>query len=75
EEGGRSVCELLDYMENRGVQKGIQQGIQEGIQQGMQILIATYKELGIAYEAAAAGVKEKYELDDEEVQKNMEMYW
>ncbi len=67
EEGGRSVCELLDSMVNRG--------IQEGIQRGIQVLIATYKELGITYEAATAGVKEKYGLDDAEAQKDMKMYW
>lgn len=67
EEGGRSVCELLDSMVNKGIQQGIQQGI--------QVLIATYKELGITYEVATAGVKEKYGLDDAEVQRNMKMYW
>ena len=79
EEGGRSVCELLDSMVNKGLQQGVQQGIQQGIRQGMQqgiqILITTYKELGIAYEAAAVGVKEKYALDDAEVQRDMELYW
>ena len=63
EEGGRSVCELLESMLN------------QGIQQGIQILITTYKELGITYEAAAAGVKEKYALDDAEVQRDMDLYW
>ena len=87
EEGGRSVCELLDSMLNQGIQEGLQegiqqglhegkqQGLQQGVQQGIKILITTYKELGVAYEAAAAGVKEKYALDDAEVQKDMELYW
>ena len=79
EEGGRSLCELLDSMVNRGLQQGVRQGIQQGIQQGtqrgIQILITTYKELGIAYEAAVAGVKEKYALDDAEAQRDMELYW
>lgn len=71
EGGGRSVCELLDSMIN----KGLQQGLQQGVRQGIQILITTYKELGITYETAAAGVKEKYALDDAEVQRDMELYW
>ena len=83
EEGGRSVCELLDSMVNKGllqgvrqgIQQGMQQGIQQGTQRGIQILITTYKELGIAYEAAVAGVKEKYALDDAEAQRDMELYW
>ncbi|MCM1542231.1 MAG: Rpn family recombination-promoting nuclease/putative transposase [Blautia sp.] len=67
EEGGRRVCPLLDSMVNKGLQQGIQQGI--------QTLIATYKEFGVTYEAAAAGVKEKYGLEDAEVQRDMAMYW
>ena len=93
------MCDLLDYMVNKGIQQGlqegkqqglqegIQQGLQEGIQQGLQegkqqglqqgvqVLITTYKEFGISYEAAAAGVKEKYSLNDAEVQRDMELYW
>lgn len=83
EEGGRNMCELLESMLNQGLQEGLQEGIQQGlhegkqqgVRQGIQILITTYKELGIAYEAAAAGVKEKYALDDAEVQRDMELYW
>ncbi len=74
-EGGKDVCDLLDSMVNKGLQQGLQQGMQQGLQQGIQILIATYKELGITYEVAAAGVREKYALDDAEVQKDMELYW
>ena len=75
EEGGRSVCDLLDYMINKGIQQGLQEGKQQGLQQGVQVLITTYKEFGITYEAAAAGVKEKYSLNDTEVQRDMELYW
>lgn len=41
------MCDVLDRIENRGIQQGVQQGIQQGIQQGenafaklMQILFA-----------------------------------
>lgn len=30
------MCEVLDRIENRGIQQGIQQGIQKGIEQGIQ---------------------------------------
>ncbi|MBR3638963.1 MAG: hypothetical protein IKN45_13730 [Lachnospiraceae bacterium] len=34
EKKGRvSMCEVLDEIENRGIQKGIQKGIRKGIQQ------------------------------------------
>ena len=59
----------------QGLQEGKQQGLLEGIQKGLQVLITTYKEFGITYEAAAAGIKEKYGLDDEEVQRDMKLYW
>lgn len=79
EEGGRSVCELLDSMVDQGLQQGFQEGrqegIREGIQEGIRILIAAYKEFGITYELAAVRVKEKYDLNDDEVQKDMELYW
>ncbi|MDE6640657.1 MAG: Rpn family recombination-promoting nuclease/putative transposase [Acetatifactor sp.] len=66
-EGEKSVCDLLDYMVN--------QGIQQGLQEGVRVLITTYKEFGVTYEAAVAGVKQKYDLDDAEVQRNMKLYW
>ena len=31
-----AMCEVLDRIEERGIQKGIQQGIQQGIEQGIQ---------------------------------------
>ena len=69
------MCELLDSMVNKGLRQGIQQGLQQGRQQGIQVLITTYKELGITYKKAAAGVKKKYHLKNAEVQKNMKLYW
>lgn len=81
------MCDLIDSMVNKGKQQGLQegkqqglqegkqQGLQEGLQKGLQVLITTYKEFGITYEAAAAGIKEKYGLEDEEVQRDMERYW
>ena len=75
EEGGRNVCELLDSMVNKGLQQGRQEGRQEERQEGIRVLITTYKELGIAYDKAAAGVMEKYGLDDAEVQRDMKLYW
>ena len=35
EEGGTTMCELLDKYENRGIMKGISQGITQGITQGV----------------------------------------
>lgn len=71
EEGGRDMCDLLDAMENKGIQKGLQ----EGLRKGVQVLITTCKELGVTFEEAAAKLKEKYSLEDAEVQRNMKLYW
>ena len=30
-----TMCEVLDRVENRGIQKGIQKGIRKGIQKGI----------------------------------------
>lgn len=73
EEGeGKSMCDLLDEAENRGIQKGMQKGRQVGLIQG---LISTCKELGVSFEETAAKLKEKYSLEDAEVQKDMKLYW
>ena len=34
--GPRTMCEVLDKIETRGIEKGLQQGMQQGMQQGLQ---------------------------------------
>ena len=31
----RTMCDVLDRIENRGMQKGMQEGMQEGMQKGL----------------------------------------
>ena len=81
------MCDLLDAAENRGIEKGLQKGLQRGLQkglqegmkngirQGMKALISTCRELGVSFEETAAKLKEKYGLEDVEVQENMRLYW
>lgn len=69
------MCDLLDAAENRGVQRGRQEGRQEERREGFQILITTCKELGASFEETAVKLKDKYSLEDTEVQKNMKLYW
>lgn len=66
EEGeGKSMCDLLDEAENRGIQgntgeyREIQKGRKVGLIQG---LISTCKELGVSFEETAAKLKEKNTL-------------
>lgn len=58
-----------------GKKDGIQQGMQQGIQEGIQILIATCKEFGATFAETCVKLKEKYLLDDAEIQKDMALYW
>lgn len=91
EEGGATMCDLLDEMVNRGIelgkqegieegiQKGIQrgmyEGIQKGLQEGLKALISTCKELGISFDETVVKVKEKFCLGDDEAGNNMKLYW
>ncbi len=58
-----------------GYDAGIADGTRRGLEQGMQVLISACKELGVSFEETAGKVKEKYALNDEEVQQNMKKYW
>ena len=47
----------------------------EGRAEGLQALITTCKELGICFDETATKLKEKFSMEDAEVQKNMKLYW
>lgn len=87
EEGGSTVCDLLDEMVNKGIeigkregieegmQQGIQQGMQQGIQEGIRALISLCREWGFSFDETVAKVKEKFSLRDEEAGSSMKLYW
>lgn len=75
EEDKISMCELFDQYTRRGRKEGIEEGIKEGLQKGLEALISTCRELGISFDETAARVKEKFSLEEEETQKNMQLYW
>ena len=47
-EGGVSMCEVLDRVENRGIEKGLAQGKREGLAQGKLEGLAQGKREGLA---------------------------
>ena len=47
-EGGVSMCEVLDRVENRGIEKGLAQGKREGLAQGKREGLAQGKLEGLA---------------------------
>lgn len=71
EEDDIMVCELFDQY----IRKGISQGISQGVRQGIEALIITCKELGVDFEETEEKVRARFHLTDEEVQKNMKLYW
>lgn len=70
-EGGRTVCDLLDEMVN----KGIEQGKLEGIRQGIQALITTCREVGVTFTETAVKLGEKFSLTPEETEGYLREYW
>ena len=60
----KSMCEVLDRAENRGIQKGIQQGIQQGI---METLVSLVRDGILTIEEAA----NRADMTPEDFQKKM----
>ncbi len=73
-------AEGLQEGRQEGLQEGHKKGHEEGYREGMEkgerkSFISTHKEFGASYTETAAKVKEKFSLGDEEVQRNMKLYW
>lgn len=71
ETGGMTVCDLLDEMVN----KGLEQGRKEGIQEGIRALISTCRRLKLSFDETSATVQKEFSLGDDEIGKNMKLYW
>lgn len=75
----KSMCDLLDEAENRGIARGraegIERGKEQGLRRGIQVLITTCHEVGLSVEVTMQKLKEKYGLDEAEARKNMQLYW
>lgn len=79
EEDEITMCELFDQYTRRGraegMKEGTRKGLSEGLQKGLQALISTCRELGVSFDETVAKVSEKFSLGEEEVRKNMQLYW
>ena len=75
----KSMCDLLDEAENRGIARGraegIERGKEQGLRRGIQVLITTCHEVGLSMEITMQKLKEKYGLDEAEARKDMQLYW
>ena len=79
----KSMCDLLDEAENRGIargraegiEQGMERGKEQGLRRGIQVLITTCHEVGLSVEVTMQKLKEKYGLDEAEARKDMQLYW
>ncbi|MGN0168437.1 MAG: Rpn family recombination-promoting nuclease/putative transposase [Acetatifactor sp.] len=71
EQGGLTMCELLDKYENRGIQKGIQKGMQKGI----KALVETCQEFGLTQAETAGRIIQKFSISQDESMRCTQKYW
>lgn len=62
----------LDYTFERQIMLERKEAFEEGFREGF---INACQEGGLSYDVTAAKVKERFSLSDEEVEKNMQLYW
>lgn len=62
-----SMCSMLDYAENKGIEKGIEKGF--------QVLIEAGVEFGQTYDSTMKMVMEKFSVDAETAREKMGCYW
>ena len=69
----KNMCEVLDRVENRGIQKGLQKGMQKGIQKGRVMeYVALRREEGYGAESILQGLMERFRLTKEQATKYLE---
>lgn len=64
----KSMCDLLDEAENRGIARGRVEGEEQGI-------VKTCKALGIGFEESVRKLRELLGLGEEEAVKRVRLYW
>lgn len=75
EEDEITMCELFEQYVRMGKREGRQEGRQEERQSGIKALIITCIELGADYNTTAEKVKTRFQLSEESVTENMNLYW
>ena len=79
-EGGKEdMCEVFDKLEMMyekvGYEKGLEKGLEEGRTNSIICLIESLYELGISKEDTISKLKNKYNIDDEQITEYMNKYW
>lgn len=77
--GKTCMCEVLNGAIREGLERGRREGHREGRKEerkeGLKVLICACKELSHTYPETVEQLKKRYALSDEEVEKNMKLYW
>ena len=68
----KSMCDLLDEAENRGIAKGRNEGRAEGEEQG---IVKACKAFGIDFEGSVKKLKELLGLGEEDAVRSARLYW
>lgn len=68
----KSMCDLLDEAENRGIAKGRNEGRAEGEEQG---IVKACKAFGIDFEGSVKELKELLGLGEEDAVRSARLYW
>ena len=58
-----------------GYHDGIEQGTAQGLKQSICLFIESFAELGISKQDTLVKLKEKFDLEEQELQQYMEKYW
>ncbi len=74
-EGGTTMCEVLDRVEEKGIEKGMEKGIEKGIEKGVQALVETCRDLHVSRADTLEKVKSKFEMDENVAETYMKRFW
>lgn len=75
EEDEITMCELFEQYVRMGKRKGREEGREEERQSGIKALVITCMELGADYNTTAEKLRARFQLSDEGITKNMNLYW
>ena len=78
----KGACTMRDWLGeawDKGIEQGKVEGKAEGIVQGLakgiEAMVSLCREFGMTFEETAAKLKEKFDLADAEVERDMKLYW
>lgn len=67
----RTMCEVLDRVENRGLQKGRREGRREGLQKGIKEFIGICRKFNVSEEEICQDIMEKFRITKAQAEKFM----